>query len=74
MMQNKLDNPLFLVAANRHEKDVDSGDFPHLSKAENNLDTYTLGFCRGVYYVTDIYEKQIADLQEKLKELTQSRI
>jgi len=64
---NKTDNPLFAIASEKHLLDYSTNEYDHfLNGSEGNQDTYTLGFCRGVSHATDIFQKQILELQSKL--------
>lgn len=63
---NKTDNPLFAIAKEKWNNDLYSFDYSFMQKTDVSQDTYTLGFCRGVSHATDIFQKQIADLQSKL--------
>lgn len=65
-----MNNPLFEIAATKHKEDVNSSEYDFLVNATNNKSCYTLGFCRGVSYATDIFQKQIKDLRKQLAELT----
>ncbi len=67
---NKQDNPLFAIAEEKHREDAESLDYHFLFHNEDSCDTYTLGFCRGVGYAAEMFEKQIADLNRQLSELS----
>jgi hypothetical protein len=62
-------NPLFPIAIEKHKEDLLDKGYWFLDHSEANESTYTLGFCRGVSYATDIFRGQIADLQKKLAEI-----
>jgi hypothetical protein len=67
--QTKTENPLFPIARQKHYNDYASCDFKFLNDHDDNEDTYTLGFCRGVSHSTEIWQKQIGLLQQRVKEL-----
>lgn len=71
-MNNKHDNSLFPIAAEIHRQDRITGQWPVLQQTVENETVFTLGFCRGVSYATGIFQKQIAELQNQLKELIES--
>ena len=67
--QTKTENPLFPIARQKHYNDYVSCDFKFLNDHDDNEDTYTLGFCRGVSHATETWQKQIEQLQTKVREL-----
>ncbi len=63
------ENPLFPIARAKHFEDRNSQEFPFLHSSENNSDTYTLGFCRGVSHAAGIWQIQIDMLLKQVQEL-----
>lgn len=63
-------NPLFAIAATKHNEDRQSATYDFLQNTTQNQNCYTLGFCRGVSHATNIFQQQILDLQKQLAELT----
>lgn len=66
---DKTQNPLFAIAANKHIEDHRSGEYDFTLDTPANKNNYTLGFCRGVSYATDVFSKQIEMLQQQVSEL-----
>ena len=63
------ENPLFLIARDKHRERINEGGFEMLANNNNNINTFTLGFCDGVAYSTGIFQKQIASLQEQINSM-----
>jgi len=64
-----MDNPLFLIAKDKQRERIKEGGFDFLNPTDQNINTFTLGFCDGVTYSTGVFQKQIAMLEYQLKEL-----
>lgn len=62
-------NPLFAIAKDKHRQQLHEADNLYLSDNPDNLPTYTLGFCDGIVYCTEIMKKQIEALQKQVSEL-----
>lgn len=67
--QTKAENPLFPIARTKHREAINSNDFDFLANTQANENTFTLGFCGGVGYASDLLNKQILELQQKVKDL-----
>lgn len=65
-----MSNPLFKVASNLYDKDYTTREYESLTGTDKNLNTYTLGFCRGVEHASSIFQIQIEMLQQQVKALS----
>lgn len=67
-------NPLFAIAVQKHTENHRSAEYDFLTDTPSNKNTFTLGFCNGVSYASDIFSKQIATLQRQVAELQKQSI
>lgn len=65
----KQENPLFKIARDKRKAQFYTYDFPFLENDEANEDTYVLGFCAGVEYCTNEFQKQFEAMQKTIEEL-----
>ncbi len=64
-----MSNPLYAIAAQKHIEDHRTGEYDFTADTPKNKNNYTLGFCRGITYATEMYSKQIELLQQQVSEL-----